>query len=204
MQEKKLYSKSALKSGIRRGRDLWRGTAFEGGSSLGEKSSWESDTANIAKGLLNPSYGLGFGLDAFGFSKSDKRRQRERATDDYIRLKRGDINRFGNSIWEYVSKGQLDPTDFNELFLSEQTGDTTGLSSGHYGNLGGTFGSQFFLGGANESIKRNYERMLGIQQTQKRKKDESMLTPGAYKQTRGGLLDGMFRNKAKATLMGKY
>lgn len=154
------------------------------------------------------------GSFAFGGFGS-KRRDYERALDDYVRgvqTKGSNINR---QIWKRVMTGEYSIGDFKKLvvdsynpYAATYTGTPYSALAGQKEGIGGDFGQ-----GGWDRLSGTWGRFGGFDVKQfmqfqenerraTRKREEKQLQPGLQKQT--GNIFGINRGAAKATLLGKY
>jgi hypothetical protein len=200
--------------------------AFDGGKSR-SYGQYVTDQIRMKDGGLKPFKGVGLAITGtlgggfigsiLGFSSS-KRRDYERALDDYVRggVNRGrDLNR---QVWERVKTGEYSIADFKKLVIDaynpySATYTGTGFSSyaGQKEGLGGDFGQGGWdrLSGTwgrfgGWDVKR-YMQLQASQEAITRRKEQKQLTPGLSKQTgMSGSNMGIARTAAKRTLMGQY
>lgn len=161
----------------------------------------EPDWIKERKRLWRQEAGKGFTWvekkSGLPWDQSDDRRALERARDDYLRKFQGKARELTKDVWARVMSGEYNVDDF-QSYLSSETGMSGQHVSGHYGSLKGTWGQ---WGG----YDKDTWGMLGKKEKlRKQKVSEKQLQPGAYQQTRGGVLDGLMRNTAKQTILGKY
>lgn len=160
----------------------------------------EPDWIKQRKKLWGQEAGRGFSWREEGgfWNDSDNRRNYERAKDDYLRKMQGKAKDLTKDVWAKVMTGEFNVDDF-QGYLGSQTGIVDErIKSGHFGSLKGTWGQ---WGGYDKDIWGTLEKKEKLRE---QKVSEKQLQPGAYQQTRGGVLDGLMRNTAKQTILGKY
>jgi len=187
------------------------------GTSAAKLAGWGLAAASVpGVGALGGVVG-GLFASRFGYSSS-KRRDYERALDDYVRggVDRGsDINR---QVWERVKTGEYSIADFKKLVIDAYnpyaaTYTGTGFSSyaGQKEGLGGDFGQggwDRLSGTWGRFGGWDVQRFMQLQASQEavnRRKEQKQLAPGLSKQTgMSGSNMGITRTAAKRTLMGQY